>query len=60
MEMTDSQRGKPVNPTRTPLRAWNRPRVSPVGTIGEVLKSGTQKTTQTGDQFEAGKPVVEK
>ena len=58
--MTDSHRGTPIDSTRTPRRAWNRPQVRPVGTIGEVLKSGSNKTTQTGDQFEPGKPVVEK
>ena len=58
--MTNSQRGTHIDSTHTPRRAWNRPQLLSVGTIGEVLKSGTQKATQTGDQFEPGKPVVEK
>ena len=46
---------KDVPAAAGPRRPWTRPELRPVGTIGEVLKAGTNKLTVVGDPAEPGK-----
>lgn len=39
-------------PVQTPARRWIKPEVRVVGTVGEVLKAGTPKTSLTQDPME--------
>lgn len=53
--MTDPTAKQHAPAPPEPRRAWSRPEVRPVGTVGEVLKAGTNKLTVVGDPAEPGK-----
>jgi hypothetical protein len=50
--MTSQAKQTPETTDQAPARRWTKPEVRTVGTVGEILKAGTGKTSVTKDPME--------